>query len=511
MARHIFQHVFVDIHGNVVTEGTITVYDAGTSDLATIYESETGSQVSSSELTSDSTKGTFEFWVDESDYVYNQRFKLILTKTSYTTQEYDDVGVFISPGNITSLGTVATGTWEATDIGVEHGGTGVSTLTSGGVLLGSGTDPVTAMAVLTDGQMIVGDGTTDPVAESGATLRTSIGVGTGDSPQLTGIELGHANDTTITRASAGVAQIQSTAIKMVGSAPTAHQASHSPNDGGDALDCAAGGNIDGVQAAAEGTADTLSRSDHAHRIQHSIANNAIMTIDDAGPANVGEYVRLTANGLEGRTDAEVKEDLDLEIGTDILAQQTIGIADDNLLEVDGSPNDNEMARFTAAGIEGLTYAETLTAIFSVAMPEDLSMTFDDALSADGKWCGMTLNGTAGATLAFGDLCYFAVADSRWELVDADAEATAFGLLGICILAAADDASATKMLTYGKIRADTAFPALTVGAPVFAGTTSGDVVTTAPSGDTDIVRIVGHGITANEMFFNPDSTFIEITV
>jgi len=53
-------------------------------------------------------------------------------------------------------------------------------LTDGGVLLGSGTADVTVMAVLTDGQMIVGDGTTDPVAESGATLRTSIGVGTTD-------------------------------------------------------------------------------------------------------------------------------------------------------------------------------------------------------------------------------------------------------------------------------------------------------------------------------------------
>ena len=43
------------------------------------------------------------------------------------------------------------------------------------------------MAVLSDGEMIVGDGSTDPVAESGATLRTSIGVGTGDSPQFTAV------------------------------------------------------------------------------------------------------------------------------------------------------------------------------------------------------------------------------------------------------------------------------------------------------------------------------------
>jgi len=88
---------------------------------------------------------------------------------------------------ITSLGTIATGVWQGTDVGVEYGGTGVSTLTDGGVLLGSGEGAITAMAVLTDGQMIVGNGTTDPVAESGATLRTSIGVGTGDTLSLNAV------------------------------------------------------------------------------------------------------------------------------------------------------------------------------------------------------------------------------------------------------------------------------------------------------------------------------------
>jgi len=62
-------------------------------------------------------------------------------------------------------------------VAVGKGGTGATSLTDGGVLLGSGTGAVTAMSVLSDGEMIVGDGTTDPVAESGATLRTSIGVG----------------------------------------------------------------------------------------------------------------------------------------------------------------------------------------------------------------------------------------------------------------------------------------------------------------------------------------------
>jgi hypothetical protein len=74
-----------------------------------------------------------------------------------------------------------------TDVPVADGGTGASSLTDGGVLLGSGTSAVTAMAVLADSEMIVGDGTTDPVAESGATLRTSIGVGTGNAVEFAGI------------------------------------------------------------------------------------------------------------------------------------------------------------------------------------------------------------------------------------------------------------------------------------------------------------------------------------
>ena len=85
---------------------------------------------------------------------------------SIATQDSDSVS--ITGGSITGI----------TDLAVADGGTGASSLTDGGVLLGSGTGAITAMAVLGDGEMIVGDGTTDPVAESGATLRASIGLGT---------------------------------------------------------------------------------------------------------------------------------------------------------------------------------------------------------------------------------------------------------------------------------------------------------------------------------------------
>ena len=61
-------------------------------------------------------------------------------------------------------------------------------LTDGGVLLGSGAEAITATAALADGEMLVGDGTTDPAIESGATLRTSIGVGTGNAVTFTTVD-----------------------------------------------------------------------------------------------------------------------------------------------------------------------------------------------------------------------------------------------------------------------------------------------------------------------------------
>ena len=119
-------------------------------------------------------------------------------------------------GDVTFANNIDGGVWGGTTISVGAGGTGATTLTDGGILLGSGTSAVTAMAVLSDGEMIVGDGTTDPVAESGATLRTSIGVGTGDSPQFTGIELGHASDTTLARSASGTVTIEGNIITTVG-------------------------------------------------------------------------------------------------------------------------------------------------------------------------------------------------------------------------------------------------------------------------------------------------------
>jgi len=180
----------------------------------------------------------------------------------------------------------------------------------------------------------------------------------------------------------------------------------------------------------------------------------------------------------------------------------------------GHASDTTLSRSAAGvlaveGVNVLTVAGgTLTG--DINLGENTGIDLDESLSADGKYTCIAIDGTAGATLAFGDLVYLAVADSRWELADADAASTSGTvLLGICVLAAAADGNATKILLHGTVRADTAFPALTVGAPVYVSTTAGDVQVAAPSATDDVVRVLGYALTADSMYFNPSPDHITI--
>jgi hypothetical protein len=116
--------------------------------------------------------------ISEGDFSSSNNATKLSFKTASSAAAAETMSLS-SGGNLTIAGDL---TISGSALSVANGGTGASTFTDGGVLLGSGTGAVTAMAVLADSEMLVGDGTGDPVAESGATLRTSVGVGTGDSP-----------------------------------------------------------------------------------------------------------------------------------------------------------------------------------------------------------------------------------------------------------------------------------------------------------------------------------------
>lgn len=215
---------------------------------------------------------------------------------------------------------------------------------------------------------------------------------------------------------------------LVGDLP-AHKNTHDPEDGVDALDCAVPSELAGIQAGAEGSAHEFARADHVHQIQHSVADNHLVTMDDPGAAAL-DYAKFTANGLEGRNYAEVLGDLSGEalaafdwnaqnltnIGTlaaagitdtgvlatnvaagttgqrpagivgdirwnstigvfevytgvweNILLSGDVGIADNDILSVDGAPVNNDYAKFTANGLLGRSYDEVLSDLSGQAL------------------------------------------------------------------------------------------------------------------------------------------------
>ncbi len=97
---------------------------------------------------------------------------LTVVALAFTVPQAVRTAGFTSAGGLTS------------PVGVGDGGTGATSLTDGGVLLGSGTGAITPMAVLADGEFVVGDGSGDPVAESGEDVRLSFGLSSIDTATL---------------------------------------------------------------------------------------------------------------------------------------------------------------------------------------------------------------------------------------------------------------------------------------------------------------------------------------
>lgn len=125
---------------------------------------------------------------------------------------------FDSNGDPTVAALASSG--ELTDpVPIANGGTGSTTAAAARIALDvqAYSALLTAIAALTptDGNVIVGNGSTF-VAESGATARASLGLGIANSPQFTGIELGHATDTTIVRSGAGDITIEGNAVYRAG-------------------------------------------------------------------------------------------------------------------------------------------------------------------------------------------------------------------------------------------------------------------------------------------------------
>ncbi len=96
----------------------------------------------------------------------------------------------------------------------------------------------------------------------------------------------------------------------------------------------------------------------------------------------------------------------------------------------------------------------------------------------------------------------------WTLADADATGTAGGVL--LAIALGTDPDVDGMLLRGMFTLD--HDPGTIGEELYVSTTAGDITSTAPSGNGEIVRIIGYCLdgTNGQIWFNPSNDFIEIT-
>jgi hypothetical protein len=88
--RRIFQGAYRDGSGNIVQDGTISVFLTGTETAANIYTTVAGTTAVNS-VTSSSTDGSFTFYTDDFDYGSFQGFDITLSKTSHISKTYTDV------------------------------------------------------------------------------------------------------------------------------------------------------------------------------------------------------------------------------------------------------------------------------------------------------------------------------------------------------------------------------------------------------------------------------------
>ena len=144
----------------------------------------------------------------------------------------------------------------------------------------------------------------------------------------------------------------------------------------------------------------------------------------------------------------------------------------------------------------------------ITLGENTGIALDPAGSADGKYTGITVTGTSGYEQQFGDIVTLDKDDSEWYAADISAAAAATsdarGILGV-VVSAGTDGNACKILLHGIVRADANFPPLTIGAPVYLSAT-GDVAVGQPDTTDYVIRIIGYGLTGDELFFNPGNSW-----
>jgi hypothetical protein len=253
---------------------------------------------------------------------------------------------------------------------------------------------------------------------------------------------------------------------------------------------------------------------------HSGTGLAMIEASHSGTADdtKGKFIVSTNNGSAVTTAFTIDDTQLATFGGDVVIggatpQLTIGDAgaEDTFLVFDGNAQDYRI------GIDdgtdtleiGLGTAHGTTPVVKIDSATNLQLMHNSAV-ADGQYSGTLTMYQAGEDLTAGEVVYFKSDGKVWKAV-ATAVATSR-----CVAMAMETTSADAMgpfLLKGFARFNSEFPTWTIGGALFtpeAETSSKNVPEqAAPDTDGDFVQVIGYAVSADAVYFDPDSTVIEV--
>ena len=175
------------------------------------------------------------------------------------------------------------------------------------------------------------------------------------------------------------------------------------------------------------------------------------------------------------------------------------------LTLDGA--DALTLRTTNATDVTLPTTGTLATLAGVEVLSNKTLLIDGTPTDDHTATGGNQTNTfqSGAAVTVMDLVYMG-SGGKWLLTDADAEATASGMLAISLESKNNTEAMNVALPGCFVRDDTWN--WTPGETLYIDTaTAGQIVNVAPSGVDDVVRVIGYAVTADVIYFNPSPNYI----
>ena len=248
----------------------------------------------------------------------------------------------------------------------------------------------------------------------------------------------------------------------------------------------------------------LTATTHASQITINSSDGDNVVIAEASDTIAGLMTTTHHDKLDGIEASATADQTQADInGLAITTVGTIGTGVWNGTVITSAKLDADTAHLS--GAQSFTGLKTFSAGIA---PSYIKHTISGNNAGDYGPGAEILFGISAETTTAGAI--YTLRSGVWTLIDANTDNRVDRL---CAVAVGTNSSTNGMLIRGCVTLASAFTAGTdvEGVQVYASETGGQATITAPSDSGDLVRILGYSlnVSAKKMFFNPDSTFLEI--